>query len=84
MYFIDDLIGDVIIAIVSSVAVDDTHPGVETDEGHDDVDEEDKTSAEKPVEIISWRRKPEDDDRRASSPSRKRYSPDRRRRQNGE
>lgn len=62
---------------------------------HHDNDNESGASADKapadkpPAEIISWRRKPEDDaqgegqneERRSHSPTRKRYSPDRRRRQ---
>lgn len=63
------------------------------DEHHDN-DNESGTSADKApadkTEIISWRRKPEDDaqgeeqqdqERHSHSPTRKRYSPDRRRRQ---
>lgn len=50
----------------------------------DELDEpsvEKKAPIEKP-EIISWRRKPEDDGR-PSSPTRKRFSPDRSRRPSG-
>lgn len=50
--------------------------------GLEEEPEEKAAPAEKP-EIVSWRRKPDEEGGRASSPSRKRYSPDRRRRQNG-
>lgn len=62
---------------------DDENPDVE--EGDNLESTEEKKPEEKP-EIISWRRKPDEEGaaQRPPSPSRKRYSPDRRRRQNGQ
>lgn len=67
---------------LTQILAHDEHP--DTEEGNDVESSEEKKPEEKP-EIINWRRKPDDDGaaQRPLSPSRKRYSPDRRRRQNG-
>lgn len=58
-------------------------PSEHAPNGLEEEPEEKAAPVEKP-EIVSWRRKPEDDDKRPASPSRgKGYSPERRRRQNG-
>lgn len=58
-------------------------PEAENDGSEAEHDETKEAPVEK-QEIISWRRKPDDDgDSAPPSESRKRYSPDRRRRQNG-
>lgn len=59
-------------------------PEAENDGSEAEHDETKDAPVEK-QEIISWRRKADDDDGESAPPSesRKRYSPDRRRRQNG-